>query len=180
MTRSLSGCPLIPRAAAALFKSQSLRCHTLCLCLFQSQCCSWCALQDRTECSLACLYLFDFVLQHSMKICTKPQDIRRTRPHQQLSISAHCVMTCELVECKQDCKHVSCIEPIVGLRTRVCSYFNSVLALTRSACGRTNAPLAGCACVLTVSESRGWRVRQLDQCMSVKYEGNDAVVVYGS
>ena len=71
------------------------------------------------------------------------------------------------------------LEPTADLRSRLGIDQQSILKLTGSVYGLRNAPRAWYKRVRTDLESLGWRAHQLDQCVFLKYEGEQLIGACG-
>ena len=71
------------------------------------------------------------------------------------------------------------LEPTADLRTRLNIGKESILKLTGSVYGLRNAPRARYQRVKKDLEALGWRIHQLDQCVFVKYDGEELVGICG-
>ena len=71
------------------------------------------------------------------------------------------------------------LEPTADLRQRLNIGKESILKLTGSVYGLRNAPRAWYQRVKKDLEALGWRIHQLDQCVFVKYDGNELVGIIG-
>ena len=74
---------------------------------------------------------------------------------------------------------VSTLEPTADLGTRLGIDNDFILKLTGSVYGLRNAPRAWYHRVRTDLEALGWGVHQLDQCVSIKYDGDELIGVCG-
>ena len=71
------------------------------------------------------------------------------------------------------------LEPTADLRTRLGIDKDFILKLTGSVYGLRNAPRAWYKRVRTDLESLGWRVHQLDQCISLLYDNEELIGTCG-
>ena len=71
------------------------------------------------------------------------------------------------------------LEPTADLRQRLNIGKESILKLTGSVYGLRNAPRAWYQRVKKDLEALGWRIHQLDQCVFVKYDGDELVGICG-
>ena len=71
------------------------------------------------------------------------------------------------------------LEPTADLRQRLKIGKESILKLTGSVYGLRNAPRAWYRRVKKDLEALGWRCHQLDQCVFLKYDGNELVGICG-
>ena len=71
------------------------------------------------------------------------------------------------------------LEPTADLRKRLNIGKESILTLTGSVYGLRNAPRAWYQRVKKDFEAFGWRCHQLDQCVFLKYDGEELVGICG-
>ena len=71
------------------------------------------------------------------------------------------------------------LEPTADLRQRLRIGKESILKLTGSVYGLRNVPRAWYRRVKKDLEALGWRCHQLDQCVFLKYDGNELVGICG-
>ena len=74
---------------------------------------------------------------------------------------------------------MSTLERTADLRTRLGIDKDFILKLTGSVYGLRNAPRAWYHRVRNDLEALGWRVHQLDQCVFLKYDGDELIGVCG-
>ena len=82
-------------------------------------------------------------------------------------------------ETKKSKTETSIFKPTADLRQRLRIGKESILKLTGSVYGLRNAPRAWYKRVRKDLEALGWRCHQLDQCVFLKYDGEELVGICG-